>query len=433
MLKMKISILDTKNTSPNLIYKDWAGGFGTKFTIGNSLRAKAIEYAKKKSAVLPVPIIGYITAIFRKYNHEVSIDFNKVPEADLVIMHSSLVAHKAELKLAKKIKQNSNAKLGFIGPLASVKPELYSIADFIIKGEPEDAITEIAKTGKIPEGVVNSRLIPLDELPFPDWEGFNIKKYSYYPALKKAPVLPVLSSRGCPYICNYCPYKVGYKWRIRSAKNVVDEIEYLIERYNIKGVCFRDAIFTFDRRRMLEFAEEIKKRNIKIDWACETHLNHLDKELIDTLYESGMRSINVGIETLNDEILKGVKRKPINIKHQEEIINYCDKKGIHITAFYIIGLPNDTIKSIKNTIEYAKRLNTHVASFTVTTPFPGTEFYEQVKDRIYDHNWENHCGFLPVYKHDKLSKRDILKLKEYAFTSYYFRPRYILNFIRRML
>ena len=430
---MRVSILDVPSDDNKLAYKDWAGGFGTKFIVGNSLPAKFLEFAKKNGVNLPQPVLGYAVSIFSKKGHNVSLDSEINPKAELILMPVSTVCHQEEINAAKKIKKETNAKLGIFGTFATARPEIFAeVADFVIKGEPEGVFTRLSE-GETLKGIVESPPVDLDSLPFPDWSLFDVKKFSYFPSLKSRPVLPMLGSRGCIYKCNYCPYLVGYKWRFRSAKSIVTEIEHLIAKYKIKGIIFRDPLFTSNLKTVLEMAEEIKKRGIKIEWACETRLDHLTEATIDKLYESGLRSINVGIESVAHEILKKAKRVAIPAAHQEKIIKYCDKKGIHITGFYVIGLLTDTTDNIMATIEYSKKLNTHVASFTIITPYPGTEHYEMTKDRIYDHNWNSYNGFTPVWKHDVLTPEELLKLKEKAFVNYYFRPKYIASFIRRML
>jgi anaerobic magnesium-protoporphyrin IX monomethyl ester cyclase len=118
---------------------------------------------------------------------------------------------------------------------------------------------------------------------------------------------------------------------------------------------------------------------------------------------------------------------------QEEIIRYCEKKGISIAAFYIIGLSGDTIESARRTLDYAKKINTLVAQFTICTPFPGTKFYEEKKNYIYEKNWEKFTSYNPVYEHENLNKKELLGLKEEAWISYYFRPSYIIKHLKKIL
>ena len=173
--------------------------------------------------------------------------------------------------------------------------------------------------------------------------------------------------------------------------------------------------------------------NLKTQFACETRLDHLDFELVDALSEAGCVSINVGIESFDDEILKQNARKPIEKKHQEEMIAYCRKKGISISAFYILGFPGDTEKNILNTVNYAKGLNTLNASFNVLTPYPGTEAYGKNEHLILERDFDKYSFYHPIIRYDHLTSEQILKLKERAFVSYYFSPIHLLSFSLAMI
>jgi anaerobic magnesium-protoporphyrin IX monomethyl ester cyclase len=221
--------------------------------------------------------------------------------------------------------------------------------------------------------------------------------------------------------------------KVRDTQNIIEEIKYLIKNYNLKSTLFRDPLFTFNRERALSLAEQIINNKFKLEWACETRLDLLDEKLIDVMYKSGLRAINSGIESSDRDILLSVKRKPYNNEKVERNIRYCEKKGIKITAFYILGLPEDTEESVKSTIRYAKKLNTFISQFFIFTPFPGTNLYEKIKDLIYEKNWEKFNSFTPVFRHHNLSKERLLELKEHAFISYYFRPAYYLKHDRRLI
>ena len=236
---MKVILIETRGEKL-AVNKDLAGTFGTATDTGTGYFSRILNKIKKHGVRVPVVYMGYLYAIFEKYGHDVKF-YDKIPDesADLVIIASSTVDHENEINLVRKIKSTSNAKAGFIGAFATTNPELFlNECDFIISGEPEDAVIQLAE-GKIqPQGIIISKLLQnLDDLPFPNWDGHPIHEFSYFPHLKKKPFLQILSSRGCPYDCNYCPYMVleTPEWRKRSSKNVVDEIEYLIKRYGMKS------------------------------------------------------------------------------------------------------------------------------------------------------------------------------------------------------
>ena len=430
---MKIALFEAISDRKECINKDFMGGYGWAFNAGNSLPARMINYVKKNGEKLPIMSFGYLGAILSKEGHDVEYVRNEMPSAGMVIMQSSMVDHDFEADWAKRLR-NAGKTVGFIGPFSSAMPELFKdICNFVIKGEPEDAVYKIAK-GLDPRGIIESALIEdLDSMPFPKWDILPYKSFSYFPAIKEKPFFPVLSSRGCAYACNYCPYLVSYKWRQRSAENVLDEIGYLIERFGMRSMLFRDPIFTLDRNRVLAIAAGILKRGYKIKWACETRLDKVDKELLKLMHSAGLRVMNVGIESYSEDVIKKSSRKPVDMEHQEAMVSYCDEIGIRITAFYMFGMPDDTEKSLADTIRYSKRLNTHVAQFFVFTPFPGTEYYDRVKNDIIEKDWKRFDCYTPVLRHKNLLPEKILKMKERAFVSYYYRPGWAVKLISRAI
>ncbi|MDD4979761.1 MAG: radical SAM protein [Candidatus Omnitrophica bacterium] len=430
---MKIALLEIKTDKKECINKDFMGGYGWAFNVGNSFRANLINRVKKWGESLPIMSLGYLASIFYNNGHRVEHLINEVPDSDMVIIPSSMVDYKHEINWAREIRRKG-IKVGFFGPFSSAMPELFlKYSDFVIGGEPEEIAAKI--TDKcIPQGFVKSNPVKdLDTLPFPKWDIFNISAYSYVPALKEVPFLPILSSRGCSFACSYCPYLVNYTFRERSSENVLEEIGYLVDRFKIKGMLFRDPIFSLNKKRTVEITEGMMRRNYKIKWACETRLDLLDEKLIDILYASGLRVINVGIESADSDVLEKATRKAISMEHQEKIIRYCEKKGVRVTVFYILGLPDDTEESIAKTVGYAKKLNTHVAQFFIFTPFPGTKYFESIKDRLEEKDWEKFNCYTPVIRHKNFTKERLLELKERAFVSYYYRPAWALKFIKRVI
>ena len=440
---MKVTLFDVISPKKGCVNKDLAGGFGTRTHIGTDWRARLLEYAKKHSVRIPQLTTAYIAAIFKNAGWDVELKTVKTPygkidvlDSDLILIQASIVDYKNEINAAKSLKKNPDSLVGFYGAFASVKPEIFSEhCDFLIKGEPEKAFLDIA-AGKTPMSLIESPYLTgeeLNNLPFPHWDIFPINEFSYKPSLLKQPVLTIISSRGCPQSCGfYCPYVnlQGNFWRARSVKNVIAEIEYLIANYKIKALDFRDPTFTMNMVRAAEIAQKMIDKKFNLEWSCETRLDLLDEKLLDLMFESGLRNINVGVESADPEVLKNAKRKPITIEHQEKIINYCKKKGIRVAAFYILGLESDTKKTILNTVNYAKKLNTNVAQFTISTPYPGNGFYEQVKNKIYENDWENFDSYTPVMKHSNLSREELIKLKEKAWSEYYFRPKWLWQYFK---
>ncbi len=432
---MKIALIDLKESRTGCNNKDKAGTFGNA-SHGEDIVSRIYSLLKWNNVDMPVVHFGYMAAIFRQHGHEVAFYDSFPKDEDLVIMASSIVGYDEEIAFARKIKKPGR-KVGFISAFATVKPELFlEAADFVIKGEPEQAAIEIAKGNLEPKGEIESPLIQnIESLPFPDWDGFPIQKYGYFPILKKKPLLSILTSRGCSFDCSYCPYMVVQteKWRSRSAKHTVDEIEDLQKKYGVRSLAFRDIMYTQNKKRAREISEEIIRRNIKVEWSCETRADCLDEPMLELMHRSGLRVIHLGIESPRDEIVKKSGRLPIKETQQEKVVKLAEKIGIKIIGFFILGFIDDTPESMNSTIEYAKHLNAPVAQFDVMTPYPGTKFYSQISDRIVNFDWKKYTTHHPVVKLDHVTHEQVLEYKNRAYREYYFRPSWMVKYGFKLL
>ena len=202
---MKIALIDLRESSQGCNNKDKAGTFGNAMN-GEDFFSRAYGFLKRKKVRTPVMHFGYLAAIFRQAGHTVSYYESFPQDEDLVILASSIVGYQEELEFVREVrKRNPTVKIGFLGAFASVKPEIFieGGADFIFAGEPQWAALEIVVNRLEPKGVLPSRLIEnLEILPFADWRGFPVESYSYWPGLKKDPILPMLASRGCSFDCS---------------------------------------------------------------------------------------------------------------------------------------------------------------------------------------------------------------------------------------
>lgn len=431
---MKIVVLSASRQT-NCTLKDVAGGFGTVFTVGKSPFAKLLEFAKRRIAAIPNITLAYLDSILSAHGAEVQVmDVRKSDQlvpADLYLIASSIVDCNFEREIGIEVKRRFGSKVGYFGTFASSVPDFFSgAADFVVREEIENIAPSIAR-GNIPEGIISAGFVQdLDTLPFPKWDQFDIRKFRYQIITGKGITLPMLGSRGCPYTCNYCPYLVNSCYRVRSAESIVDEIRYLSAKYNIRGISFRDPNLTFNKKRAHEFADLLLRYNLDVRWSMEARTDRLDPELLELLYQAGLRSIEVGVESANQQTLRGNKRKAIPRTQQERIIECCHKLGIRVIANYTLGLPNDTVDGIQDTIQYAKKLNTFAIQFTVTTPYPGTQFYETVRHEIFEKDWERFNGWTSVYNHAAVSSEELHRLREFAYVSYHLRPRYVWRFLQ---
>lgn len=429
---MKVALIDLKESPKGCHNKDVAGTFGNAMQ-GEGLFAKAYGFFKRNKVKVPVLHLGYLSAIFRKAGHTVNYYESFPKDEELMIMASSIVGHGEELAFARQAKKkNPKSRIGFIGGFATAKPDIFleGGGDFILAGEPETAALQIANEGLVPRGVVTSKLIEdLESLPFPDWQGFPVNRFLYWPAHRKSPVIPMLTSRGCSFDCAYCPYMVVQtpKFRGTGAKYVADEIQYLQKKYGVRSIVFRDIIFSINKKRTTEICEEILRRGIKLKFSCETRTDCLTEELLELLAKTGLDAIHLGIESPVDEIVKKNGRKPILESHQEKIIQACKRLGIKVYGFFILGFIQDTPQTMQRTIDYAKKLNPFLAQFDIMTPYPGTKYFDEVKDRITTYDWTQYTTYHPVLRLDNISAETLLEYKQKAYREFYFRWEWLLK------
>ena len=435
----KVLLLDYQEDLSSPIRKAVTGTFGSQTEV-NGLMGKMYMRMKAKGIIIPPLYFAYAASIFENEGWEIThrYDFGD-EEYDLIIFATSMPGHNDEVKAIKKYKQKSKTPIIVAGAFSKERPELfYGIADgIIIDGEPELSFIKLAKSEieinsekpQIKSGQVENP----DDLPFPGWKHFNYEDFQYSPMLKGTAV-PFLTSRGCPYNCDYCHYmpEAGPKARFRSIDKVIEEIKYLIG-LGINNIVFRDLVFTLNNKRTIDLCERIISEKLNINWAIETRIDKLTPQLIDLMKKAGLKHLNLGVESPDPKILKNVGRLPADLVHQEKIINHIHNTGLTISAFYIIGFIEDDETSVMNMIKYAKKINSLAAQFCVMTPFPGTKLYEDLKDRIITTNWADFTEYNPTLRLDNLSSSEVIKYRDLAYKKYYMRPAWITKHVWRII
>jgi radical SAM superfamily enzyme YgiQ (UPF0313 family) len=248
----------------------------------------------------------------------------------------------------------------------------------------------------------------------------------------------MVTSRGCPYRCAYCSKPVfGSKFRAQSPDRVIEEMEYLIEKFGVKEIAFYDDSFTLDKKRIHAIADKIIAKKLKIAWTCETRVNLVDKELLKHMKQAGCYTVAYGIESASPEIIKTLQ-KDITLEQVEKAIRAHKEVGLQVVGYFMLGSPGETPETIQQTIDFAKKLKVDFAQFSVTTPFPGTELYE-----IYKRNNPGEIDWArfvyagtdnptsPVFESDNLTREDIEKWTSRAYRQFYLRPSYLWQRLQR--
>jgi len=416
--------------------------------------------------------LAYLGASLEQEGHFVrviDIDADRISEEDFINLLSGsdygLVGITATtptfnnaINLTRLVKENSNAKTVLGGIHVTVMPEesiVFDSVDFIVKGEGELTIVELARclekkvelkdirgiiykqNGDVVENENRPLIRNLDDIPFPARHLFNKHNYNYPDALSK-PAMPIITSRGCPESCTYCNSKsiFSHKFRVRGTENILSEIEYLIKKFGAKEIHIWDDNFTTQRNRVFQIRDEIKRRNIKIKFAFPNGLraDYVDEEVLGALKDMGTYSIAFGVESGNQKVLDRVN-KNIKLEEIELAFKLAKKIGLETWGFFMIGLPSETADSIKDTIDFAIKLKPDVAKFHILKPFPGSAVYKEFLERglLLDNDFD-HFGIHtpPVHRLETLSPDDLLKWHKRAYRSFYLRPSVIIRQLLRL-
>ena len=435
-----------KSHKPYTVHKDLNGGFGTADDFSGFRGSALVRFFKKQTVSLPVIGFAHLQSIFKNRGAKVTYiegDVNDISsQFDIVLLYGSIVDHVYENEQCQLIKHKfPEACVGFFGNFVQTSPHLFAAADFILFGEAESYFAEEFTSLDQLKGCIKVKsMADYDALPVPDLTGFPIDDYQYSLSQGTKRFVPYQSSKGCPYSCSfYCTYGKfqGPKIRQRSAEKVVSDLLYLKNQYNVECVQFRDPVFGLKRGFIDELCEQMHKIKLNIVWGMETRADLLNEKNLKQMFAVGLRRINIGIETTDVQVAQRNKRPLILENHQEHIVNLCQKIGITVAAFYVFGLEGDSKASIKQTINYAIKLNTPVARFAVATPYPGTGFYEKLRleGKLLTNDLEKYTQFNLVFKHANLTPADIRRLLGKAYCRYYLRLDYwgmmISKFIKR--
>jgi radical SAM superfamily enzyme YgiQ (UPF0313 family) len=428
--------------------KDMMGGLGQLYDEGGP-RIPPIDLpytaACLKAKGYPVTVIDSLGLGLDREGLLRSVRKEHLGHQDLSIaIRISLPTLSHDLGVAEIIKKETGRSLIIFGPLVSLRPQEVieeEFVDVIVLGEPERALVDLfskgaGRTAGIWYKDEKNRIVKngsfdfikdLDQLPFPAWELMPYKSYvlpkPQFP--DETPFLPVLTSRGCPFACGYCPYPAtqGPQWRARSPENVAEELAHIVNGLGIHNVLFRDPEFTFDRERTLALCERIVNKGLELNWRCETRIDTLDGDLIKAMGRSGCRGINIGVETLSAEILKKVGRKDPNSAFASGLFDLCKEVGIHTFCFFILGLPGQRTRDVLRDIDFMRSIDPAQVQFTFATPYPGTDLFRWAEANGFriDKDWMHYTGYIPVMRNESMTADHLRRLHRFACRSLWMR------------
>ena len=414
-------------------------------------------YARQKH---PDAEFKILDADLRSISHEETVEETASFGPDLIGITSNTCAFDLVTVLTSLLKKRlPEVPIIAGGPHLSALPERSlreSKLDFVAIGEGELTFEELIgqlKEGKSDWNKINGlayrdergavtinrprELIEdLDALPFPARDLIDNALY-VPPATKRvSPGVNTLiaASRGCPYNCGFCAAHTVWTRRIRMRKpeSIVAEIEECVTRFGVNSIYFSDEFFTASKRRVLEICRLIRERKLRISWVCSARAEKLDRETLEAMRDAGCREISFGIESANSEMLKRID-KAIDLEEAVRVVRLTRKVGIATHASYVLGYIGETEDSIKDTIRFAKRLNTQIAAFLIASPLPGTRLYREAQAKGYlrpDATWLNYSpvsNTRSVLMLPTIGVEGVRKWHRKALRDYYLRPKYILS------
>ncbi len=368
------------------------------------------------------------------------------------------------LAWAKRFKADTGLPILVGGYEAKVYPKEimeHDCFDFLCSGEAISFIPPFVQAfengggwDKVPDLVYRSngalkhtlpaKHIPFREHPYPDRSIFP--NHLYYSQVSQRHNFTIgMSEVGCPYPCSFCSMRLtGFD--ARTPAQLCDEMEHDYKVNGIREIDWFDPIMLHDRRRMIDFSREIKRRKIDIIWSARARVDSIsghrqdgepDEELIREIAESGCRRLFLGVESGDDDVLKAMRKKQV-INNQKKVLDCLVAHGIRPLGFFMIGAPGDDYKTVEKTVKFACSLPLEYVQFTLTMIKPHTELEKEysVKATGVDY-WREYIRgtveekLLPT-PWTELTRADQERLARYAYLRFYLRPRYIWRMIRKI-
>jgi len=272
--------------------------------------------------------------------------------------------------------------------------------------------------------------IDFDKFPNPARDLLPNDLYAEFPTQRKNFTVMV-TSLGCPYRCNFCEAG-GYMYNPRTPQTVVSEMKECVEKYNIGEIDIFDYEFTGIKSRVKEICRLIKENNLDINWACRSRVDTVDEELLRDMYSAGCRRIYWGIESGSQDVLDGLGKK-ITVSQIEETISFSRKIGIQNLGFFLVGVPSETKETVRQSLEFAKRLDLEYVQFSKLLAKPLTPLWKELvasSGKDYWRDWvlgKEKDRELPRPWLKYIRNEEVDKLAKWAYVKYHSRLGFLLR------
>jgi len=348
-------------------------------------------------------------------------------------------------RVAKEACPNSKVIMG--GPHATFADNLIlteeRTVDIVVRGEGEFTLLELAQTradertlhniagltyrnnGQIVQTSNRPYFENLDALPRPAYKYLPMEKYRIYGKI----FLPIMTSRGCPFQCSFCvaSQMFGAKFRFRSPKNVVDELEWLKNEYGAEGISFNDDTLTLDKKRIMDICDEMIARKINLPWGCQTRVDTVSPEILAKMRKAGCNEVSFGVESGCQKILDAVHKK-FELSQAEKAIKWAKKEGLFVAVSTIIGYPGETKESMQQTSDLMRRIEPDDAWICIATPYPGTELRALVEEKGWKmtNDWTKYNTMIPIFENPSVPSEEYTKMRNEFYRKLY-SPKYVMR------
>lgn len=434
------------------------------------------DKAERSLQVLPSLGVLYIAAVLRESGFEVELLDANAEALSLEAFVERVKASKAKIvgftsmtagwpstvegaRLAREALPEAVIVVG--GPQLSVYPELcltFPQFDVGVIGGGEESMLEIAQAvaggtsfEAIPGTVVRIdgqvRVNPertwwrfIDGYPRPSVDLLNRDLYG---ALTVEPnFFTMITSRGCPFKCRFCGQMyggTGQTVRFRSPESVVEEIDFYYKHYGAKEIVFFDETFSLKKSRVMKICRLLKENKINVSFDLRTRVDSVDEEMLEALREVGGRRIHLGVESGTTEIIERMG-KGITLEQVHQAVGWAKKYGFETRGYFMIGYLGETMETYRATVDLACNLELDYASFSITTPLPNTELFDESVQLGYisEDYWKKYtllqCERLefPVIETPLWDEKRLHAMLKKAFNAFYLRPKFVAKKLSRV-
>ena len=399
--------------------------------------------------------VKLVDAVANEWDENETLKFVKEFRPNLVVIDTSTPSIYSDVEISSKIKGLGADHVSLVGTHPTKLPEetlnLSKNIDSVCRGEYDNTVVELAealedpkdlkgvkglsyrKNKKITHNPERPLIKNLNFLPFVSEvykKHLDIRKYFY--ASLTWPQVTILTARGCPFSCSFCPIPFKASYRYRSPENIAEEFEYIKnELPYVREVMIEDDTFPVIKERTMKICDLLLKKDIRLKWSCNARVD-MDFETIKKMKQAGCRLLCVGFETPKQKVLDNIHKRTTR-KMQLDFMENTKKAGLLVNGCFILGLPGDTKETISETIEFAKELNPDTAQFYPLMVYPGTEAYEWVERSGYlttdDYSrWLTKDGLhTTTVSRPDLPAEELVKLCDQARKDFYLRRKYIYS------